>query len=122
MNGEVDALTISESSAIDYSSGGRTKLVVTIAHQRSKLKPEIPTVYEMFQLAPEQKWWFDYRLGIKAFGGEAVIAGNIICSAMGRSGGRRCVGRRCCDHVHTDARAWEPERRVDSVGASACSR
>jgi tripartite-type tricarboxylate transporter receptor subunit TctC len=68
MNGEVDALTISESSAIDYSSGGRTKLVVTIAHQRSKLKPDVPTVYEMFQLAPEQKWWFDYRLGIKAFG------------------------------------------------------
>jgi tripartite-type tricarboxylate transporter receptor subunit TctC len=68
MNGEVDALTISESSAIDYSSGGRTKLVVAIAHQRSKLKPDIPTVYEMFQLAPEQKWWFDYRLGIKAFG------------------------------------------------------
>jgi tripartite-type tricarboxylate transporter receptor subunit TctC len=68
MNGEADALTISESSAIDYSQGGRTKLVVTIAHKRSPLRPDLPTVYEMFQLSPEQKWWFDFRLGIKAFG------------------------------------------------------
>jgi len=68
MNGEVDALTISESSALDYSSGGRTKLVVTIARQRSQARPDLPTVYEMFQLAPAQKWWFDFRLGIKTFG------------------------------------------------------
>jgi tripartite-type tricarboxylate transporter receptor subunit TctC len=27
----------------------------------------------MFQLPPEQKWWFDFRLGIKAFG--RVIVG-----------------------------------------------
>jgi tripartite-type tricarboxylate transporter receptor subunit TctC len=68
MNGEVDALTISESSALHYSSGGKTRIVVTIAHKRSAAKPDIPTVYEMFQLKPEQKWWLDFRIGIKAFG------------------------------------------------------
>ena len=68
MNGEVDALTISESSALNYSSGGKTKLVVTIAQKRAASKPDIPTVYEMFKLTPDQKWWFDFRLGIKAFG------------------------------------------------------
>jgi len=68
MNGEADALTISESSAINYSEGGRTKMVVTIGRKRSAQRPDIPTVYEMFQLAPERKWWFDFRLGIKAFG------------------------------------------------------
>jgi tripartite-type tricarboxylate transporter receptor subunit TctC len=68
MNGEADALTISESSAIDYSQGGRTKLVAAIFHKRSELNPNIPTVYELFQLPPEQKWWLDFRLGIKAFG------------------------------------------------------
>jgi tripartite-type tricarboxylate transporter receptor subunit TctC len=68
MNGEVDSLTTSESSAIDYAQGGRTKLVATIAFKRSRLNPEIATVYEMFQLSPEQKWWLDFRLGIKAFG------------------------------------------------------
>lgn len=68
MNGEVDALTTSESSAIDYAQGGRARLVATIAHKRSRLNPEIATVYEMFQMTPDQTWWFDFRLGIKAFG------------------------------------------------------
>ena len=68
MNGEADALTISESSAINYSKGGRTKMVVTVGHTRSPKRPNIPTVYEMFQLSPEGKWWFDFRLGIKAIG------------------------------------------------------
>ena len=68
MNGEADALTISESSAISYSEGGRTKMVVTIGRKRSAQRPDIPTVYEMFQLSPDRKWWFDFRLGIKAIG------------------------------------------------------
>jgi tripartite-type tricarboxylate transporter receptor subunit TctC len=68
MNGEVDALTISESSGIAYSSGGKTKIVVAIARKRSALRPDVPTVYEMFKLTPEQKWWFDFRLAIKSVG------------------------------------------------------
>jgi tripartite-type tricarboxylate transporter receptor subunit TctC len=68
MNGEVDALTISESSGISYSSGGKTKIVAAIAHKRSTLRPDVPTVYEIFNLTPERKWWFDFRLSIKAVG------------------------------------------------------
>jgi putative tricarboxylic transport membrane protein len=68
MNGEVDALTISESSGIRYASGGKTKIIATIAHKRSAMRPDVATVYEMFQLTPEQKWWFDFRLSIKAVG------------------------------------------------------
>jgi tripartite-type tricarboxylate transporter receptor subunit TctC len=68
MNGEVDALTTSESSAIDYSQGGRTRLIATIAQKRSRLNPDIPLVTEQVELPPEQKWWIDFRLGIKAFG------------------------------------------------------
>jgi tripartite-type tricarboxylate transporter receptor subunit TctC len=72
MNGEADALTISESSALNYSKGGRTKIVATLARKRSEERPDMPTVYEMFQLPPERKWWLDFRLGIKAFG-RAVV-------------------------------------------------
>ena len=68
MNGEADALTISESSGFNYAKGGKTKIVVTIGHKRSAMMPDTPTVYEMFQLSPEQKWWFDFRLGVKAIG------------------------------------------------------
>lgn len=72
MNGEADALTISESSALNYAQGGKTKIVATIARKRSEERPDMPTVYEMFQLPPERKWWLDFRLGIKAFG-RAVV-------------------------------------------------
>ena len=77
MNGEADALTISESSGFTYAQGGRTKIVATIGHKRSELMPNMPTVYEMFQLPPEQKWWFDFRLGIKAIGRCLVAAPGI---------------------------------------------
>ena len=68
MNGEADALTISESSALNYSKGGKTKIVATVARKRSEARPDMPTVYEMFQLDPAHKWWLDFRLGIQAIG------------------------------------------------------
>jgi tripartite-type tricarboxylate transporter receptor subunit TctC len=68
MNGEVDALAISDGSGNDYAQGGRTKVIATIGHERSKFKPDVSTVYEMFSLAPERKWWLDFRLAIKAYG------------------------------------------------------
>jgi len=72
MNGEVDGLTISESSGYRYASGGKAKIIATIGRKRSELKPDILTVYEMFKLTPEQKWWFDFRLNIKAVGRDVV--------------------------------------------------
>jgi tripartite-type tricarboxylate transporter receptor subunit TctC len=68
MNGEVDALTISEGSAIYYAQGGRAKIIAGIGHKRSELAPNVPTLYEIFQLPPDRKWWLDFRLNIKAFG------------------------------------------------------
>ena len=69
MNGEADALTISESSGFNYAKGNRTKIVATIGHKRSDLMPNMPTIYEMFpSMKPEDKWWIDFRLGVKAIG------------------------------------------------------
>jgi tripartite-type tricarboxylate transporter receptor subunit TctC len=68
MNGEVDALTISEGSGSDYSQGGRTRVIAAIGNERSTLKPEIPTIYEMFQIPPERKWYLEFRLKAKDFG------------------------------------------------------
>jgi tripartite-type tricarboxylate transporter receptor subunit TctC len=71
-NGEVDGLTISEGSGNRYAAGGKAKVIAVLGHKRSKLKPDVPTVYEMFKLTPEQKWWFDFRFGIKAIGRDVV--------------------------------------------------
>jgi len=72
MSGEADALTISESSGLHYASGGKAKIILTIGEKRSEYKPDIPTVYEAFHLAPAQKWWLDFRLSIKNFGRSIV--------------------------------------------------
>jgi tripartite-type tricarboxylate transporter receptor subunit TctC len=68
MNGEADALTISESSGFNYAKGGQARIVATIGPKRSDLMPDMPTIYEMFQMKPEDKWWIDFRLGVKAIG------------------------------------------------------
>jgi tripartite-type tricarboxylate transporter receptor subunit TctC len=68
MNGEVDALTISDGSGVEYSEGGRAKAIACIGRERSKLRRELPTLYESFVLAPSRKWWLDFRLAIKDFG------------------------------------------------------
>jgi tripartite-type tricarboxylate transporter receptor subunit TctC len=72
LSGEADALTISESSGLRYAKGGKAKIIITIGHERSRYKPDVPTVYEAFDLSPDQKWWFDFRLGVKSFG-RAVV-------------------------------------------------
>jgi tripartite-type tricarboxylate transporter receptor subunit TctC len=76
-SGEADGLTISESSGINYASGGKAKIIATIGKKRSELKPDTPTIYEMFDLKPGQKWWLDFRLGIKQVGRSIVGAPGI---------------------------------------------
>ncbi len=68
MNGEVDALAISDGSGNDYAQGGKTKVIAAIGNARSPFKPEVATVFEQFQLPPERKWYMDFRLSIKDYG------------------------------------------------------
>lgn len=68
MNGEVDALAISDGSGNEYAQGGKTKVIAAIGNARSPFKPEVSTVYEQFQLAPDRKWYMDFRLSIKDYG------------------------------------------------------
>lgn len=68
MNGEADALTISEGSAVDYTQGGRAKVIAAIGSQRSELAPNVPLIQETFQIPDERRWPLDLRLNIKAYG------------------------------------------------------
>jgi tripartite-type tricarboxylate transporter receptor subunit TctC len=77
LSGEADALTISESSGLRYAADGKAKIIITIGHERASSKPDVPTVYEAFKLSPDQKWLFDFRLGIKSFGRAIVGAPGI---------------------------------------------
>jgi tripartite-type tricarboxylate transporter receptor subunit TctC len=68
MNGEVDAITVSEGSGVEYAQGGRAKVIAAIGERRSELAPNVPLLQETFQLAPERKWALDFRLAAKAYG------------------------------------------------------
>jgi len=68
MNGEVDALAISDGSGNDYAQGDKTKVIATIGNERSEFKPDVATVYEQFKLTPDEKWLMDFRLAIKDYG------------------------------------------------------
>lgn len=68
MNGEVDALAISDGSGNDYAQGGKTKVIAAIGNARSPFKPDVATVYEQFQLPPDRKWYMDFRLSVKDYG------------------------------------------------------
>jgi tripartite-type tricarboxylate transporter receptor subunit TctC len=68
MNGEVDALAISDGSGNEYAQGGKAKVIAAIGNARSPFKPDVTTVYEQFQLTADRKWYMDFRLSIKDYG------------------------------------------------------
>lgn len=61
LQGEVDAIVLSESSSKRFSKGGRLIPGVTLSRGRSALFPDTPTIYEATKLSKEQAWWFDYH-------------------------------------------------------------
>lgn len=61
IQGEVDAIALSESSSKRFSKGGRLIPQVTLARERSELFPNTPTVFEAFKLSKDQAWWLDFN-------------------------------------------------------------
>ena len=69
MNGEVDALAISDGSGNEYAQGGKAKVIAAIGNARSPFKPDVATVYEQFpQMPADRKWFMNFRLSIKDYG------------------------------------------------------
>ena len=66
--GEADALYVSDGSAATYDRSGQARALAVSSRQRSKLLPEIPTMYEAMKLSAEQEWWLDFRSSINDMG------------------------------------------------------
>jgi len=71
--GEMDGMYVSETSAFKFTKAGRVKPIGTWSRQRSKLFPQIPTVFEQVKLTKEQEWWVDYRATIESLGRMLVL-------------------------------------------------
>ena len=72
IQGEVNAICLSESSSKRFSKGGRLTPVTVLARERSELFPELPTIFEQIKLSNEQAWYFDYHEAFAQIGRSMV--------------------------------------------------
>ncbi len=68
IKGEVDGTILVEDSSARYAQGGQLRGVVVTARERSRLMPEVPTVYEAAKLDAEATWWLDFREDVRKIG------------------------------------------------------
>ena len=65
---EVDGRVISDEAAALYGPSSGMRIVTTLARKRSEKFPDVPTIFEAGQLAPEQARLLDWRASIAGLG------------------------------------------------------
>ena len=60
MRGEADGIIVTAGSAKIYAQDGLLLPVAALSAARSPLFPDLPTVFELVQLAADKAWWIDY--------------------------------------------------------------
>ncbi len=71
--GEIDAIYTSDTAAANYVKSGNARAVATMAPQRSRYFPDLPTIYEIGNLKPGQRWWFDFRANVDNLGRILIV-------------------------------------------------
>jgi tripartite-type tricarboxylate transporter receptor subunit TctC len=74
IQGEVDAICLSESSGKRFSKGGRLIPQLTLARERSELFPKIPTAFEAFKVDKESAFWLDFNSAFSEIG-RSIVTG-----------------------------------------------
>ncbi|OGA13111.1 MAG: hypothetical protein A3H32_19095 [Betaproteobacteria bacterium RIFCSPLOWO2_02_FULL_63_19] len=74
IQGEVNAICLSESSSKRFSKGGRLTPVTVLARERSELFPDVATIFEQFKLSDDQAWYFDYHEAFAEIG-RSIVSG-----------------------------------------------
>jgi tripartite-type tricarboxylate transporter receptor subunit TctC len=73
IRGEVDGTILVEDSSFRYAQGGQLRGVVVTARERSRLMPDVPTVYESMKLDGEATWWLDFREDVRKVGRLLIV-------------------------------------------------
>ncbi len=68
VRGEVDGTILVEDSSVRYAQDNQLHGVLVTARERSKLMPNVPTIYESVALDAEALWWLDFREDIRKIG------------------------------------------------------
>ena len=66
--GEMDAVYVSDTSANNYVKSGQAKAVANMSRERSRFFPNLPTIFEMVEMKPENAWWLDFRGALDKLG------------------------------------------------------
>jgi len=74
IQGEVNAICLSESSSKRFSKGGRLTPVTVLSRERSELFPKLPTIFEQVKLTKDQAWYFDYHAAFAEIG-RSIVTG-----------------------------------------------
>ncbi len=73
IRGEVDGTILVEDSSSRYAQGGQLRGVVVTARERSRLMPDVPTIYEAMKLDQEALWWLDFREDVRKIGRLLIV-------------------------------------------------
>lgn len=68
IRGEMDAIYISDSSAISVANSGGAHAVAAISRTRSRFFPQAPAIFEAVKLDAEQTWLLDIRTAVDDLG------------------------------------------------------
>jgi tripartite-type tricarboxylate transporter receptor subunit TctC len=75
--GEMDSIYVSDTSANNYVKAGQNRAIATMARERSRFFPEIPTIFEAVKLNADQEWLFDFRATLENLGRIIVTPPNL---------------------------------------------
>lgn len=65
MRNEMDSLYIADTSALNYTSTGDSRVIASINRKRSRFYPDIPTVFEAYKVPQENAWMVDFHAAIE---------------------------------------------------------
>ncbi len=65
MRNEMDSLYIADTSALNYTNTGDSRVIASVNRKRSRFYKDIPTVFEAFKVPPENAWLIDFHAAIE---------------------------------------------------------
>ena len=68
IRGDVTGIAVTDRSALDFSSDGTLIPVAVIGRKRSKLLPDVPTIFEVATISDDRAFWIDFRASIVEIG------------------------------------------------------
>jgi tripartite-type tricarboxylate transporter receptor subunit TctC len=75
--GETDSIYQSDISAQNFTRSGQTRVMSILGRERSKLFPDVPTIFESMSLDDDAIWWIDYRAKAETLGRILVAPPNM---------------------------------------------